>query len=125
MKRGHLNASGLGVKKGLPVNTTASDTKLCISTSDRTRVPDVRRPLRVWMRLTAIVSAHVSYLVCFCMPWVLTFARSLVRSEGGADCAQHEQPLQTMDDHHQRPLNVGRSNNPNGDLGPGEQGLIM
>ena len=99
-----------------------------------------------------------------------------VRSEGGAECALHEQPLQSLDSpdhrdgngnansnahaqsqgqsqghanantnvnasnggagagagaaHHHHGLHrsqnmMGRASNPNGDLGPGEQGLIM
>ena len=104
------------------------------------------------------------------------FTMLTVRSEGGAECALHEQPLQSLDSpdhrdgnvnansnahaqsqgqsqghanantnanasnggagagagaaHHHHGLHrsqnmMGRASNPNGDLGPGEQGLIM
>ncbi|KAF8501269.1 hypothetical protein JB92DRAFT_2741644 [Gautieria morchelliformis] len=71
---------------------------------------------------------HLNIRPYTCAGCKKTFARMdalnrHLRSEGGADCAQHEQPLQ-MDDH---PAlnNIGHTN-PNGDLGgSAEQGLIM
>ncbi|KAF8588222.1 hypothetical protein K439DRAFT_1335838 [Ramaria rubella] len=45
-----------------------------------------------------------------------------LRSEGGAECAQHEQPLQTGMENH---LSQGGGHIFNNDLGPASQGIIM
>ncbi len=87
MMNDHSGANGLVVTKDLLASTIVNGTSNCISTFDLILAKAAAAPLHAWTLSIDIVSAHS-------IPDRLDLILgSTVRSEGGAECAKHQQPL--------------------------------